>query len=218
MVPKYRKSAAEKRHDRGSNSPWAKTGSKKVARIDRLYKSKYSLLPTTIQQFITAHNIPHDDVLALLSEHYKNDAPRPHPEVVLDTSKQVFSGTADGHGQSSSSSDQPMERACEDPLRDAPPAIPTAVVPPQPSVLPTETDQAPVPVLLPNGDTGANPSPSKVRRVASPSPHQVNTRHGVSGSHPNASPPPQPPLPPDGFDSPNGPLSPRLDGICQFEI
>ena len=96
MVPNYKKFAAEKIHDRGPTSLWAKTGLKKAARIDRLFKSKYSLLPAEIQQFITAHNIPHADVLALLTVHYKNDALRLHLEVVVDTSKQVYFATADG--------------------------------------------------------------------------------------------------------------------------
>ena len=203
MVPKCKKSAADKRRDRGPNSPWAKFGPKKAARTDRWYKSKYSLLPATIHQFIEAHNIPHDDLLALLTEHYKNDVPRPTPEVVLDTSKQVHTGTADGPGQSSSSSDQPMESACEELVCEALPALPTAAAPPQPSVLPTETDHLPDPVLPPSVAIGANPRLSKSRRVASSSPHQVNTHHVAAGSHSNASPPPQPPLPPDGFDPPN---------------
>ena len=190
----------------------------KVARTDRWYKWTYSHLPTPIQQFITAHNIPQEEVLAVLSAHYENDVPRLHPEVILDTSNQVASGSYYGHGQSSSSSDQPMEPACDAPI----------VVPPQPAVLPIDTDQAPVmgacllrtikPIVVPQQpsalpiDTDHGPflaiSPgddtSKVRRVSMTSPHQGNAHHGVHGPHPNASPPPQLPIPPDWLEVPKG--------------
>ena len=167
MVPKRKKSAADKRRDRGPNSPWAQFGQKKAARTDRWYKSKYSPLPTTIHQFIEAHNIPHDDLLALLTEHYEDDVPSPSHEASLDTTKQVHTSTkcvvADGPGRSSSSSDQPMESACEELVCEALPALPTAAAPPQPSVLPTETDHLPDPVLPPSVDIGANPRLSKSR-------------------------------------------------------
>ena len=93
MAPKYGKTAAEKRATRGPNSVWSRNGSMKVARTDRWYKWTYSPLPTPIQQFITAHNIPQGEVLAVLSAHYENDVPRLHPEVVLDTPNQVSFGT-----------------------------------------------------------------------------------------------------------------------------
>ena len=209
MEPKRKKSAAEKRRDRGPNSPWSQFGSKKSARTDRWYKTNYSPLPATIHQFIEAHNIPHDDLLALLTEHYVDDVPSPSHEASLDTTKQVHTSTkcvvADGPGRSSSSSDQPMESAREELVGAALPALPTAVASPLPTDLPTETVFLPDPVLPPSFDFGVNPRIPKSRRVASSSPHQVITHHVASGSHPNASPPPQPPLPPDGFDPPNEP-------------
>ena len=209
MVPKRKKSAAEKRRDRGPNSPWSQFGSKKSARTDRWYKANYSPLPATIHQSIEAHNIPHDDLLALLTEHYVDDVPSPSHEFSLDTTKQVHTSTkcvvADGPGRSSSSSDQPMESAREELVGAALPALPTAAASPLPTVLPTETVFLPDPVLPPSFDFGANPRIPKSRRVASSSPHQVITHHEASDSHPKASPPPQPPLPPDGFDPPNVP-------------
>ena len=214
MVPdKRKKSAAEKRRDRGPNSPWAQFGSKKAARTDRWYKTKYSPLPAKLHQFIKAHNIPHDDLLALLTEHYEDDVPSPTHEFSLDTPKQVHISrkceVADGRGRSSSSSGQPMESACKELVCEALPVQPTAAAPPQPSVLPTEMDHSPDPVPPPSVDTGAKPRLSKSRRVAtSPAPHQVNAHHVAAGSHTNASPPPQPPLPPDGFDPPNAPQLP----------
>ena len=218
MVPKRKKSAADKRRDRGPNSPWSQFGPKKSARTDRWYKTKYSPLPATIHQFIEAHNIPHDDLPALLAEHYEDDVPSPSHEVSVDTTEQVHTSTkcvvSDGPGRSPSSSDQPMESACEELVCVDLPALPTAAAPPQPSVLPTETDHLPDPVLPPSVDICANPRLSKSRRVASSSPHQVNTHHVAAGSHSNASPPPQPPLPPDGFDPPNVPqLRPGPDEI-----
>ena len=102
MAPKHQKTAAEKRATRGPNSVWSRYGSMKAARTDRWYKWTDSLLPSPIQEFIAAHNIPQEEVLSVLSAHYENDVPRLHPEGILDTSNQGASGSYFGHGQSSS--------------------------------------------------------------------------------------------------------------------
>ena len=214
MVPdKRKKSAAEKRRDRGPNSPWAQFGAKKAARTDNWYKTKYSPLPIKLRQFIKAHNISLDGLLGLLTEHYEDDEPSSTHEANLDAPKQVIicrkCEVADGLGPSSSSSCQPMEPACKELVCEALPVQPTAAAPPQPSVLPVETDHPPDPVPPPSVDTGAKPRLSKSRRVVTSStPHQVNAHRVAAGSHTNASPPPQPPLPPDGFDPPNAPQLP----------
>ena len=218
MEPKRKKTSAEKRRDRGPNSPWSQFGSKKAARTDRWYNANYSPLPAAINQFIEAHNIPHDDLLALITEHYGNDGPSSSHEPSLDTTKQGQTPAkcvvADGPGRSSSSSDQPMEPAREVLVGAALSALPTAVESPLPTDLPTEAVYLPDPVSPPSFDFGGILRIPKPRREASTSPHQVINHHEASDTHPKASPPPQPPLPPDGFDPPNvSQLQPGVDEI-----
>ena len=195
MVPdKYKKTSAEKRQSRGAKSPWARFGAKKVERTDRWHKTKYSSPPIKLLQFIKAHNISYDDLLALLTEHYEDDEPSPTREASLATANQVImTGERDyieGGGISS--------LVCE-----VLPVQPIAAAPPQPSALPVEINQPPDPAPLPSVDTGASPRPPKSRRVVtSPTPHHLNEHCAAVASHANASPPPQPPIPPEGFDSP----------------
>ena len=91
MVPdKRKKTAAEKRRSRGPNSPWAQFGAKKAERTDRWHKAKYFSLPIKLQQFIKAHNISYDDLLALLAEHYDDGEPSTTHEASLAKVKQVI--------------------------------------------------------------------------------------------------------------------------------
>ena len=179
MVPdKRKKTSAEKRQSRGAKSPWAQFGARKVERTDRWYKTKYSSLPIKLQQFIKAHNISYDGLLALLTEHYEDGEPSSVHEASLVTVNQVITSRerdyADGGGLSSPSSGQPMDSACKDLVCEVLPVQPIAAAPPQPSVLPVEIDQPPDPDPLPSVDTGASPRPPKSRRVDTcPTPHHL---------------------------------------------
>ena len=54
---KLKKTPAQRKHTRSVNSPWARGGAKKIARIEQLRKTQYPIQFVLLEHFIKEHNL-----------------------------------------------------------------------------------------------------------------------------------------------------------------
>ena len=71
---KSKKIAAQRKHTRSVNSPWAPGGAKKIARSEQWRKSQYPIQLALLDQFLKDHNFTLESMHAFLVEHFDSEA------------------------------------------------------------------------------------------------------------------------------------------------
>ena len=71
---KLMKTSAQKRHTRSINSPWARSGAKKAARIVQWRISQYPIQFVLFEQFLKEHNLTYVSLHAYLAKHFDREA------------------------------------------------------------------------------------------------------------------------------------------------
>ena len=71
---KLMKTSAQKRHTRSINSPWARSGVKKAARIVQRRISQYPIQFVLFEQFLKEHNLTYVSLHAYLAKHFDREA------------------------------------------------------------------------------------------------------------------------------------------------
>ena len=71
---KLTKTSSQKRHTRSINSPWARSGPRKAARIVQWRLSKYPIQFVLFEQFLKEHNLTYVSLHAYLAKHFDREA------------------------------------------------------------------------------------------------------------------------------------------------